>query len=248
MGYRSIRIAALRKPRIATVADREREEALREILAGIWNLNLGVDVSRPTAYLERYKQVRMFGNANSSHLRSATRREIIELLAVVKKHHAQPLRLVKDELSASPAAIAQHNDNATITKAIEIGIRLWLMVEPPRITDDKLTIKEIVAQSFEKPRVPAAARSIEELSSDFSARNLLRKGGIDIVWTSSLCDHLLMDGKHQLKVFHYASLLRKYRDTNSIEKYVLSLRLPRRLCIRRSTDGTKIGTFILPIF
>lgn len=224
MGYRSIRNAALRRSRFATVADKKREdEALREIFAGVWNLNVEQDVSRPTAYLEHYKQVRTFGNAKSSHLRSASRKEIIEFLAVIKSYHGQSIRVVKDQLRASPpAAIAQHNNDATITKAIEISIRLWLMVEPPSITDDTLTIKEIVAQSFKEPRVPAGAKLIEELSHDFSARSLLRKGGIDVVWTSCLCDHLLMDGERQLKVFHYASLLRKYRDANSIERCATS--------------------------
>jgi hypothetical protein len=164
------------------------------------------------------------GNAQSSHLRSASRKEIIELLSVIKSYHGQSIRVVKDQLRASPpAAIAPHNNDATIiTKAIEISIRLWLMVEPPSITDDTLTIKEIVAQSFTEPRVPAGAKSIEELSHDFSAGSLLRRGGINIVWTSRLCDHLLMDGERQLKVFHYASLLRKYRDANAIERCVTS--------------------------
>jgi hypothetical protein len=227
MGYSSIRTAGLPKSWIATVSDREREEALREILNGVWNLKLGLDVSRPTAYLEHYKQARTFGNAKSSHLRSASRKETIDLLDVIKRYHTEPIRVVKNELrSSSPAAIAQHDDDITITKAIEIGIRLWLMVEPPSITDDTLTIKDIVAKTFKEPRVPAAAKSIEELSYDFSARSLLRKGGIDIVWTSCLCDHLLMDGKRQLKVFHYASLLRKFRDASSIERYVPFLPLP----------------------
>lgn len=222
MGYRSKRKAVVQIPRVATVAEREREEALREILAGIWNLRLGVDVSQPTAYLEPYRQARTFGSTNSSHLRNATRKELIELLNVMKSHHSRPIHEIKAELRRSSlAAIAPNNDDAVITKAIEIGIKLWLMIRPPKVMDDNLTIKEIVAQSFEKQRVPAAAASIEDLSSDFCARNLLRKGGIDVLWTSCLSDHLLMDGKHQLKVFHYASLLRKYREANSIEKYVL---------------------------
>jgi hypothetical protein len=184
MGYSSIRTAGLQKSWIATVSDREREEALREILNGVWNLKLGLDVSRPTAYLEHYKQARTFGNIKSSYLRSANRKETIDLLNVIKRYYTEPIRVVKNKLrSSSLAAIAQHDDNITITKAIEIGIRLWLMVEPPNITNDTLTIKDIVAKTFKKPRVPAAAKSIKELSYDFSARSLLRKGGINIVWT-----------------------------------------------------------------
>jgi hypothetical protein len=224
MGYRSLRNTALRRPRFATFAAKEREEeALREIFAGVWNLDIEQDVSQPTTYLEHYKQVRALGNARSSHLRSVSRKEIIDFLAVIKRYHGQSIRAVKEELRASAAAVAQQNNDATINIAIEIGIQLWLMVEPPSITDDALTIKEIVAQSFNEPRVPAGAKSIEEVSIDFSARSLLRKGGIDIVWTRCLCDHLLMDGKRQLKVFHYASLLRKYRAASSIERCVCNL-------------------------
>jgi hypothetical protein len=32
---------------------------------------------------------------------------------------------------------------------------------------------------------------------------------------------LLMDGKRQLKVFHYASLLRKYGEASSLEKQAI---------------------------
>jgi len=92
----------------------------------------------------------------------------------------------------------------------------------PRIAistkDDDLMLKQIIARNFETIGVPAAAKSIEHLSSDFSALDLSRKAGIEILYTSSLCDHLLMTDERQLKVFHHASLLRRFREKDAVEK------------------------------
>lgn len=223
MGRRSMRRVAVRLSRVARLAQEEQELAVEEILLGVWNLKLGaepVDVSRPHPYLEHYRQIRAI--INSSQLRFRTRGEIIELVSLIKTHHGRPLRTIKDKIKASrPRWMVQQNDDATATKAVDVALRLWLMIESKpvlKLADDTLSIREVVAQSFEKSSVPTMAKSIEELSSDFSATNLLRKGGISILWTSSLCDHLLMDGKSQLKVFHYATLLRKYKEANSLEK------------------------------
>jgi hypothetical protein len=226
MGRRSMKHVAVRLSRVARHAQGEQEQAVEEILLGVWNLKLGaepVDVSRPSPYLEHYRQVRAI--INSSQLRFRTRGDIIELVSLVKTHHVRSLRTIKDEIKASrPRWMVQQNDDATATKAVDVALRLSLMIESQavlKLADDTLSIREVVAQSFKKPLVPTAAKSIEELSSDFSATNLLRKGGINILWTSSLCDHLLMDGKRQLKVFHYASLLRKYGEASSLEKQAI---------------------------
>lgn len=217
---------AVRLSRVERLAEREQEQALEEILSGVWSLRLGaepINVSNPSPYIDHYRQIRAI--VNSSQLRFTTRGQIIELLALIKTHHAQPLRVIKNELKASrPKWLVQQDDEATATKAVDVALRLWLMIEPRgglKILHDNLSIREIVSQSFEKSHVPTGATSIEELSSDFSARNLFRKGGIKILWTSCLCHHLLMDGKSTLKVFHYASLLRRYREANALEKYAV---------------------------
>jgi hypothetical protein len=219
-----MRNVAVRLSHVERLAERDKEQALEEILSGVWGLRLGaepINVSNPSPYIDHYRQIRAI--VNSSQLRFTTRGEIIELLALIKTHHAQPLRVIKHELKTSqPKWMVQRNDEATATKAVDIALRLWLMIEPQgglKILHDNLSIREIVSQSFEKSHVPTGATLIEELSPDFSARNLFRKGGIKILWTSCLCHHLLMDGKSKLRVFHYASLLRRYREANALEKY-----------------------------
>jgi hypothetical protein len=214
---------AVRLTPVKRRAEREQEQALEAILTGVWSLKLGaepINVSNPSPYIDHYRQIRAI--VNSSQLRFTRREEIIELLALIKTHHVQPLRIIKHELKASrPKWMVQQDDEATVTKAIDIALRLWLMIEPQgglKVLHDNLSIREIVSQSFEKSHIPTGATSIKELSFDFSARNLYRKGGIKILWTSCLCHHLLMDGKNKLRVFHYASLLRRYREANALEK------------------------------
>jgi hypothetical protein len=221
-----MRNVAVRLSRVERLAVREKEQALEEILSGVWSLRLGtepINVSNPSPYIDHCQQI--LAIANNSQLRITTRAEIIELLALIKTHHAEPLHIIKHAIKASrPKWMVQQNDEATATKAVDIALRLWLMIEPRgglKILHDNLPIREIVSQSFEKSHVPTGPTLIEELSSDFSARNLFRKGGIKIQWTSCLCHHLLMDGKSKLRVFHYASLLRRYREANAIEKYAV---------------------------
>ena len=57
-----------------------------------------------------------------------------------------------------------------------------------------------------------------KLEKTFTARNLDRIAGIQIVWTSNLADHLQMiDDDTRVVIFHYASFL-EYQIT----KYVAS--------------------------
>lgn len=224
MGNRNIKCFVGRKSRIGKVGEAKH----REILDGIWGLDLDTNVSCPAAYIEHYRQTQLV--VRSSPLRSIGTNKTIDLVKLVKEHHGQSIATIKNELRSSQTKWAIHDvDDAAASRAVETITMLWLMATPSKMPSelgDKLFLRDIVAQGFENsnPSVPAAARSIKELSPDFSSLNLSRKAGIKILYTSCLTEHLLMSGKRQLRVFHHASMLRKYRELNSVEKYVYFFR------------------------
>lgn len=219
MKYINARSPALLMSRATKIKKAKQEHALRDILVGVWGLNPGEGLDCPAAYNAYYREWRLL---NSSQLGPSTKGDIIKLVTLVKRLHNQPLGIIKDEIKRSRPNRVLDGDEA-VRKIVDAIIQLWLMIRPQNPLSTKengMTLQEIVAQSIQPQKVPTAAKSIEELSPDFTASNLYNKAGIRIIFTSCICDHLLMSGKHQLKVFHYAALLRKYREDKSVEKYV----------------------------
>lgn len=119
--------------------------------------------------------------------------------------------------------VAQDSDKAA-SRAVESACKLWLMVQPsPRMHLEGLrTVQEIVTQSLETisttSPLPTKTSPRERLSPDFKAKNLIRIGGIDVIWTSFLSEHLQIVRGNQLQVFGHVSLLQKYAKSN--EAYV----------------------------
>jgi hypothetical protein len=107
-----MRNVAVRLSRVERLAGREKEQALEEILSGVWSLRLGtepINVSNPSPYIDHCQQI--LAIANNSQLRITTRAEIIELLALIKTHHAEPLHIIKHAIKAfRPKWMVQQND------------------------------------------------------------------------------------------------------------------------------------------
>lgn len=150
----------------------------------------------------------------------------VDILDAVKLARNLPLHMIKEKLKATGSkwSVAADDDKA-VYRAIEFSVQLWLMVQPrPELhLVSHLTLEEIVAQSFKNPSTtPFLAMKMSQydrLSPDFGAKNLVRIGGIDIIWTSFLSEHLLFVGRHQLKVFAHVSLLRKYARSSERNLY-----------------------------
>jgi hypothetical protein len=104
---------------------------------------------------------------------------------------------------------------ASARKVVNLAIHLWLFTKPETFLWSQ-DLKDVVRQnlpSCNTPQIPAA-EGAQSLSSDFSAKNLTRKGGIRMVWTSYLGEHLTFVGKDQLRVFRHASVLREYAKSD----------------------------------
>ncbi|KAI9150681.1 hypothetical protein HJFPF1_10457 [Paramyrothecium foliicola] len=79
--------------------------------------------------------------------------------------------------------------------------------------DGNLPLKDFMAASFEPGH--AFSDTGVKLEKIFTATNLQRIAGLDIVWTDNLVDHLrLTDDDSRVHVFHHASFLETQKQSN----------------------------------
>jgi hypothetical protein len=215
MGWKTIRRARRRLPGQEEKVERKRKD-LSELLDGVWGLNINSNLFHPTGYLQHYRELHYV--LDSSFISFPDREAVVRLLDSVKLNRDLPLQQIKEDLKATGRkCIVSRDSDKAAAKAIEFAVQLWLMVrpEPDMYLNNKLRLKDVVARSFSTPKTsPWATISpqYERLLPDFGGKNLVRIGGIEIIWTSFLSEHLQFVSRHQLKVFVHRSILREYAE------------------------------------
>jgi hypothetical protein len=213
----------LRQARTHLLAQRRRAElsknGLPDLLHRIWGLDSNAKVLQPAAYWHHYCLVHSMLDGNI--ISFPDREAVIDLLDAVKKNRHVPMSQTKEHLKAANQRwIGSRDNDKAASEAIKFAMQLWLMIQPaPQIhLDDYWTLKEIIAQSLELASTASSLSrntpSYERLSPDFGAKNLIRIGGIEIIWTGFLSEHLLFKSRNELKVFEHASLLRQYAKSS----------------------------------
>ena len=109
---------------------------------------------------------------------------------------------------------------------IDLAVDAWSMLsvakfpgdisyDEPIHWEDDSTLTHLVRQCF--PLVPES-QDIVKLPQTFTAAHLEKIGGIQVIWTSNLADHLLLkEDDTKLMLFHQVSILRLHRmSPNSI--------------------------------
>ena len=77
-------------------------------------------------------------------------------------------------------------------------------------TDDNTSLKDLMASRFVEQSINGQDDC--EFEDDFTAYNLQRLAGLEIIWTDNLADHLrLARNKKKIHIFHHASFL-KWQD------------------------------------
>ena len=98
---------------------------------------------------------------------------------------------------------------------IELAVRLWLMIpiggfRQVALHGESLDwprgyLQDALCRQFEKSSQNPVSITLGKV---FNARNLERIGGLRIIWTSNLVDHLrLHDDDTRLSIFHHATFL-----------------------------------------
>jgi hypothetical protein len=125
----------------------------------------------------------------------------------------------KEESDADSAKTAYDDDDEYVDNLIDISISLWLMIpiggfrqisQPGTSLDwQRGHLQEALAHQFEQP-VPT--KTSISLGKVFNVRNIQTIGGIRIIWTDNLADHLRVhDDPVRVSIFHHFTFL-KYHE------------------------------------
>lgn len=125
--------------------------------------------------------------------------EAILIVNFVRDRWEKSIAEIEDEITNDPhrSAILLKTSPSTVRKALTLAIRLWLFVNPdfssPVIGPAQhgqqnvaLHLHQAVSRSLSGQSSPR----LRSLSADFSAKSLIRKGGLDFEATGDLNEHL----------------------------------------------------------
>ncbi|ETI25987.1 hypothetical protein G647_02764 [Cladophialophora carrionii CBS 160.54] len=146
--------------------------------------------------------------------------EVTRLVRLVKEKRQEKVSEILKEIKDSGSLLLQKKTDAAAEKALVFVIRLWLFVvpklpsanvQPPQGAQisRSSTLSEVMSISFPG----TSSTKIEELSDDFSAKSLIRKGGFDFEITADLDKHLTFDPncRWRIRIFGCARALEKAR-------------------------------------
>lgn len=186
-------------------------------------------------YIEELELLRTGIREESWQIRTiaATTYEDIFYVVGVLREHAESRR---PEIRALLRSRLQDSDDYGLNQSINLALRLWLMinVQDPEFEghrhgvsccqwDDGSSLKNFLKRVFPQPQWQINSRS-SRLSPHFTAVFMQRVCGLEIVWTTNLRDHLLLDRRRKsLKVFpykcHLQALIESHQRGNHATQY-----------------------------
>jgi hypothetical protein len=192
----------------------------------IWGLPASIGAKDASIYLDHYNALST--SIDTSALSFQSHNDALDVIEYIRNGRVESLRDLKAGIAAADPPWLCVNSDKTIQKAIDFAVPLWLMVQTQSWKEDNSLCK-FVKGLFPDPSAslqPQANTVNEDLS--FNAHSLYKIGGIDLIWTSQLNDHLLLNPKtSELFVFKHASLLGRRRDTgqryySQLSRFILS--------------------------
>lgn len=153
----------------------------------------------------------------AGHASIATHREVLDVIAQLQKDDPDRSAILQ-KLALGRGLITQ---DKTVRVTVDLAARLWLSISIGCI-EQSLIPGNVVKWDRDKlsdtlrrtlwPN-PQLDDNIK-LPRAFNAANLERMGGLKVVWTSNLADHLsLKDDDTKVMLFHQASFLELHRDS-----------------------------------
>jgi hypothetical protein len=193
-------------------------EAKRSIVNNLWDQSyeshdFAQIASRTDSYFCYYQtQCELVRHGNDCSARSHL--DIIKMVQLLQAQTATREDIKSSLRSKLPKPEADDVEDV-LNNSVDLALRLWLMVNvggfrrilmPGRSlhwTDGYL--RNFLISKFSLQKVLKEHVKLEKL---FTAYNLARIAGIEIVWTSNLADHLRMqDDDTRVAIFHHAFFL-----------------------------------------
>lgn len=190
------------------------------ILNKIWFLNQTVTEYRSSedehsAYFQYY-EVECSGLTRGGLLQDQNQDYLLKIIGYIQNSSTEYHSVVDALLLEYPSL-----DDSIICASISVAARVWSMLHIGAIEQAVIpgqrpidwkngSFKQRVQDCFERD---STMTDIVKLSKAFNAMNLDQMGGIEIVWTSNLADHLLVrDDDTKVNLFHHASFLRRHKN------------------------------------
>jgi hypothetical protein len=190
---------------------KDERAKLRLLLRGVWRMDEDED---PVAYADQYTEL-LSDLVDGQHLLQPTAEQTISLVQLMKDKSAETIRSIKDKIRASnPSWILDVQSEESLSRALDFAVRLSLFTRAS-LGNDAATLSNRVAESLALIRQGQGTPASGSLSGDFCATNLGRIGGITIVRTGILQDHLQFQTDKRLSVFGHASALKRLSDVNA---------------------------------
>lgn len=200
------------------------------ILNSIWGSNYTVphltqDESIGSSYLRYYgEQCRNALHSKGLDALVATHADIVDTIQQLG-HPSATRESVKDHLRARLPTRGEDNTEELLCETIDLAVRLLLMVDIGKLQHGFVPgqrpllwegggVKKLLRDRFGS-QGGATFRIVRvKLDRLFTARNLERIAGLQIVWSDNLSDHLrLMVDDTRIAIYHHASFLEHHKNS-----------------------------------
>ncbi|KAF7504418.1 hypothetical protein GJ744_002222 [Endocarpon pusillum] len=191
-------------------------ELMRDVWQLEWDCKKASRGVPPDPYMKHW--VKCVLGADEDELEVLQLQDRVTVIALVElvKHR------LDDDISKIKDAICAHYDSVSKSTlsdqqaelALGFATKLWLHASPDLSTRGpssfRLVIKACLPERSDRNKISG------HLTNDFCAKHLWRKGGIQIVWTDEIEQHLTPYKGRTLNVFRNSSMLRALQqDPNS---------------------------------
>ncbi|KAL9132119.1 MAG: hypothetical protein Q9175_006597 [Cornicularia normoerica] len=180
------------------------------------------------SFFTRYALLCKLAVNKDREVEKVTHRHLVEIIALLKDHGS-----TREEVAATVMLdpVITHSENLARTLA-DLAAGLWLMLSiskyPGDISYDEPIIwrdhEKLMEEHYELNKGPIDknfsyhynSTDLVKLPQAFTAAHLEQIGGIKVIWTSNLADHLLLkDDDTKLMLFHQVSILQLHKKSST---------------------------------
>lgn len=180
------------------------------------------------SFFTRYTLLCKLAVNKDREVEKVTHRHLVEIIALLKDHGS-----TREEVAATVMLdpVIAHSENLARTLA-DLAAGLWLMLSiskyPGDISYDEPIIwrdhEKLMEEHYELNKGPIDknfsyhynSTDLVKLPQAFTAAHLEQIGGIKVIWTSNLADHLLLkDDDTKLMLFHQVSILQLHKKSST---------------------------------
>ncbi|RJE17757.1 hypothetical protein PHISCL_09906 [Aspergillus sclerotialis] len=198
------------------LSNHERSMLKPPLFKTLWDfLPAKSDFQSSNALLDHYFD--QLNLAEGYNLDLRTHEDVVQLIQFLKNNKTLRCELLHLKLTKELGALLGPAQNSA-EKAIELAIRIWLMLTPDGWDGNK-SLENFVHDIFPRDGTDTPGAMFP---TAINAYELERIGGFDIVWTDNIRDHLSLfmnHGQKELRIFHLTSFLRIYKCSSESHIY-----------------------------